>query len=380
MKEKNILRKVNNLIDQAPIDILDNIKKQPRAKMLKHDDITRQRVGDKRFKKLIPYTAVAVIFLVAFLNLQIQTRLVEDSIYLDVNPSINFTTNRKEEVIKLQADNFEGKEIIAGLEFEGRTIEQMTQVLLNKMIEENYITEEDNYLLLSVYNKNSKKMDKQKENLDKIIYEYMKQKKIEPIILTQDIDKTDKMEKLAEKYKISINKMTFISNIIELEPKLKEKDLVKLSISELVELVLENNLNLEKIIKTRDMDKIKREDKKKIEVDETEEIDDDNIDTEVKMDSQEIKNKEDKEDSKEDSKEKIKKPNEKPNEKSNEEPINEIIQKPTNEPIKKPKSEEKDDSDDKNDKKDDEKDKEDEDKDKKDDDNDDDDDDDDNDD
>ena len=55
MKEKEILSSIKNSIDKAPVDLLNKIKEQPRAKMMRHDDITRQKSFAVIVKKIIPY-------------------------------------------------------------------------------------------------------------------------------------------------------------------------------------------------------------------------------------------------------------------------------------------------------------------------------------
>ena len=55
MKEKQILDSLKRSIDRAPIDILDRIKEEPRVKMLRHDDITRQETRRLPLKNMMSY-------------------------------------------------------------------------------------------------------------------------------------------------------------------------------------------------------------------------------------------------------------------------------------------------------------------------------------
>lgn len=265
MNEKRILKKIDNVIDKAPIDILDNIKKAPKTKMLKHDDITRQEdIGEKkssgkRFKKFLPYASVAIIFLIALVNWQIQSARAYGVFYLDVNPSIKFTTNRKDEVIDLKAGNSKGESIIEDIDFKDKTIEELTAEILERMLDKNFLEEGNEYILLSSQSKDQDKAIKEREELDSLIHKNLEEDRVQAIVLRQGLEKSENLEESAEKYKVSTAKMNFIRNIISLNGNFKEQDLVKLSIGDLVGLVEENNLNLEKIVDTDDMDKIKED-------------------------------------------------------------------------------------------------------------------------
>lgn len=81
-----------------------------------------------------------------------------------------------------------------------------------------------------------------------IINSHLKDKNINPIILGQSIAGSDTIKEFAEKYNISIGKMTFIRNLMILNPDFELEDLVHLSLEELLELSRELGLDLNKII------------------------------------------------------------------------------------------------------------------------------------
>ena len=54
-----------------------------------------------------------------------------------------------------------------------------------------------------------------------------------------------------QKYKISVGKMTFIRNLIILNPNLKTEDLIDISLSELIEISQKYELDIDKIINIR---------------------------------------------------------------------------------------------------------------------------------
>jgi uncharacterized membrane protein YkoI len=256
MKEKQILDSLKRSIDQAPIDILDRIKEEPRVKMLRHDDITRQETRRFPLKNMMSYASVAAVFLFVLFGWMFQVRIPDSRIYLDVNPSIEIVTNRQDKVIDLITDNSDGRRITSDLDYKGKTLYEVTDEILDRMMDESYLVKDREYLLLSVYNKDENKAEQQKQSLDQRIHEHLQEKELQPIVLLQKLDKTSTIEKYAEEYGISISRMTFIRNLIILNPELRPEALVGLSIGELVRLSQGMELELDRIIDSTDLDKL----------------------------------------------------------------------------------------------------------------------------
>jgi hypothetical protein len=257
MKEKEILSSLKNTIENSPIDLLDRIKEQPRAKMMRHDDITRQNSFYTTVRKFIPYASVAAVFLAVFLNWQFTAIAMDSRIYLDVNPSITIETNRQDKAIELIAANKDGEILIQGIDYKGKSIYLVTEMVLERMMEQGFIGDPEEFLLLSVYNKDKEKAEFQKVTLNESIHEYLEEKSITPIVLTQNIENTTTIEKYAVEYSVSVSMMTFMRNMIILDPNLKIEQLAGLSLSELVKMSQGMGLKLEKIIDSKDLERIK---------------------------------------------------------------------------------------------------------------------------
>ena len=256
MNEKEILNRLKNSIEQAPIDILEKIKEGAREKMLRHDDITWQDTSRFSFRKLMPYASIAAGFLLVFFGWQYQVRMPDSHIYIDVNPSVEIVTNRQDKVINILADNIDGERIVKNLDYKGKNIYQVTEEVLDRMMDEDYLNKNHEFLLLSVYNKNQKRAEEKKQSLDKKIHDHLEAKDLQPIVLLQKIDYTSTIEEYAKKHGISVSKMTFIRNLIILNPELQTEDLVNLSIENLVSLSQGMGLELDKIIESKDLDRI----------------------------------------------------------------------------------------------------------------------------
>lgn len=254
MKDNQILDSIKRSVDEAPIDILDNLKSHNVVKMMKHDDITRQE-KKMSLKPIMSFASIAAAFLLIFFNFQ-QLRMPESEIYLDVNPGIHITTNKKDEVIKLEAINQEAINIIEGIDYKGREIDDVTEEILDSLMEKSYIEFADEVMLLSVFNKDRDKGRAQANQLNELIHKKLDYMNLRPIVLTQALEGSNTVEEFANRYGISFGKMTFIRNMIILNPDLKTEDLVALSIRELIEISQRTGIDIEGIIESSDMDRI----------------------------------------------------------------------------------------------------------------------------
>ena len=284
MKSNEILKHINNSINDAPINILDNIKNTQVIKMTKHDEITRQDISFSNInqndnnninendinkpvkynvfnnKKLLSLASLAAMFLIVFIGFW-QLRMPYSQIYLDVNPSIQITTNRRDHVIDLIALNEDSADIVEDIDYKSKELNEVaeeivTALALASLSSSTYIEEHEDVILLSVYNNDSIKRDIQVEELDKVIYNKFESYSLKPILLTQSINKSNTIEKYAKDYGISVGKMTFISNLIILNPNLNTEDLVHLSLYELIEISANFGIDIDQIINSHNDDRV----------------------------------------------------------------------------------------------------------------------------
>ena len=256
MEEDRILTSIKNSIEKAPIDLLDSIKSKNIPRMIKHDEITRQKNTRTIPKSILPMVSLAASLLFVFGIWQFNQNRPDSYVYLDVNPSIEIVTNKKDEVIDLVSFNKEGKDLIEDVEYRRRDLVPVTEELVKKMILTGYIRDSEDYLLVSVYNEVYKKKEDQKDRLNLSIHNFLKEEEFAPIVLLQNIEKTSTIEEYANEFGISPSRMTFIRNMIILNPELEVEDLVALSLKELIQVGRTMELDLESIIQSDDFNRI----------------------------------------------------------------------------------------------------------------------------
>jgi hypothetical protein len=299
MNEDQLKDCLKRSVDQAPINLLETIKEQPYEKMAAHDEITLQtdrksfNQRSNRLKPALALLSAAAVFLLAFINWQMNTRWVDSMVYLDVNPSLQIETNRRDQVIRLSGLDEVSKALITDLDYKGKDLEAVAAELLDRLVLGDYVSSSEPAILLSVYNEDPEKRDRQLSELDQAIHAYLQSLEIQPIVLTQPLDPTQTLTDYAEANQISVSKMTLIRNMILLDPELKAEDLAKLTLEQLIQVSSKVKLDLDKIIQSSDMDRIKSGDDFD---DDDEKLDDDTDEHDIDDDSEDDRDKIDEDD------------------------------------------------------------------------------------
>jgi hypothetical protein len=108
--------------------------------------------------------AALVIFVSGIAGYNYMSRTACSYVTLDVNPSIEYTLNRRDEVIKIAPLNSDAEPIVASVnEQTGKksALDEAINQTLDALTENNYLkAEEENYLLFDVVSDNAKRSDK----------------------------------------------------------------------------------------------------------------------------------------------------------------------------------------------------------------------------
>ena len=272
MRKKKIEKQLNNAISNMVPDVLDKIlaqceeregletmkfKKDKKEKAL----VVEEKTIKRRFftPKLIGAMATVVICAFGILGVnQYQKTMsaVDTVIDFDVNPSVEIKTNKKEEIVEVNALNDEGKTILQDMDLENVDLDVAVNALIGSMLKNGYISEAQNSILVSVKNDDEIKAKNLEEKISKDIDELLKAQNIQGSILSQMYNDDDEMEKLAKQYNISEGKAELINRIVKAEMKDSKgnvytfESLSKLSINELNVLLNSKNVVLNNVIST----------------------------------------------------------------------------------------------------------------------------------
>lgn len=227
-------------------DVYQKIQKHPRTKMDAEDWLAPPKTSSKVFTGIYRTAAVlAACFLLFFGGVYYSGNIqIDSTINLDINPSIEILTNKKDQVVKAAALNEDGAVILAGMNLKKTDLNVAVNAIIGSMVKNGFITEVENSILVSVENKDTKKADEIKTTIVSDIKSTLSENHIPASIYEQKIAENKNTSQLAKQYGISAGKATFLQNLIEKDPSLTFEQLAPMSIEEIARLIRERNIDI----------------------------------------------------------------------------------------------------------------------------------------
>ncbi len=154
-------------------------------------------------------------------------------IIIDVNPSIALSANEKDVVTEANALNRDGEQILKEADVAGKPVGDAVKELSEAMVDQGYISEEANSILVSVEGAAGDRDQNIKETLAESISESLAGRQVEGSIILQTLSESSELTRIAETYSISAGKAQLISQIIAQNKFHTLEELSALSIHEL---------------------------------------------------------------------------------------------------------------------------------------------------
>ena len=195
----------------------------------------RKAQRNKIIKTAISCLCIALMICVGCMGL-IGNNPESDDYYIliDVNPSIEITVNNDDVVKAVEALNDDGEKIIKDLELKDKPAEEAVKEITASMIDQGYISEEANSVLVSIEGLNEDRDQEIKAELVDSISETFEKNNLESSIIVQSIPSEDsEIEKLSEEYGISAGKAQLINQILNQNKFLTFEELSVMNIHEL---------------------------------------------------------------------------------------------------------------------------------------------------
>ncbi|MBO5315050.1 MAG: PepSY domain-containing protein [Clostridia bacterium] len=166
---------------------------------------------------------------------------------LDVNPGVRVYVKSDDTVIKVEATNKDGEDIVADIEFKDVNFEAVVEEIIDKMNEQGFLEGEESAVLISVEKKEIEISEKLNEKIDKAFKKHGKKASV----IEQELVKLDeKIEKeigdIAKRYNISEGKAHLIEKIREEFPELPEEELAELKVNDLGVMLEETSEDVKK--------------------------------------------------------------------------------------------------------------------------------------
>lgn len=158
-----------------------------------------------------------------------QNKQVESVIGIDVNPSIELSVNRKDEILTAQALNSDALEIIDGMDLKGVDLDIAVNAIIGSMVKHGYLQDLDNAILVTVNNDSISKAQNLRTTVVADIQDSLKENQVQAVVYDQQAVETDEVKQLAEQYGISYGKAYFLDELISQSQELTMADMGKLA-------------------------------------------------------------------------------------------------------------------------------------------------------
>ncbi len=260
MKREDIEKKLDTAVSgMIPEDMFERISKEIASK-----DEVRVKKGIN--KKLNIFSsgfigvaaAACVLFAVGFVGVPYYgNNFIPDSrVDIDVNPGVEIVTNKKNKVLEVQSTNKDGEIVIDGMDLKNTELKVAVNALIGSMVQKGYIVDNSTGILVTVRNGDPDKAQKVKEEvLDDINFALYKND-LKANVMNQTLTDTVDVSKFAKENNISVGKAVFVLNLAAKDNSLDAKELAKMKISEIAELVAKKGIDIRDIVDYDDDDSI----------------------------------------------------------------------------------------------------------------------------
>jgi uncharacterized membrane protein YkoI len=200
-------------------------------------------------KKLLSLGLVLAVALVLSGCTQSAT-VAASTIAIDVNPSVVLELDEDDKVIEVILNNEDAQIIVGDMDLIGVDYNVAINALIGSMVQNGYISELTNSVLLSISSDDQAHEDELMAFLSQKVEEVLTANNIDGSVITQELNIDVEEEELAELLGISEAKAELILDIIEVDPRMTVEELAALSINELNLLLEAKNIVLDNVEKT----------------------------------------------------------------------------------------------------------------------------------
>lgn len=233
MTDQELERRLQEAMEHAAPDVLEQILSS--CDQQKGPVISMTNPKRKNGRAPLMATAAAlVVVLSGALGYGWHTANAADArILLDVNPSLSITVNAKERVLSVDPLNDDAEAIIGGMNLKGSQLEVAVNALIGSMVQNGYLDELQNSILVSVENHDAAKAEQLQQKVTAAISTPLAENGLEPAVLSQNVSEDEELASFARQYGISVGKAALIREITAQDQTLAVESLTPMTVNEL---------------------------------------------------------------------------------------------------------------------------------------------------
>ena len=264
MKREDIERKLDAAVSgMIPKDMFDRISENIVSANPKAIERVVKKEKKKNFnifsRSFMGVAAAACILLVAgIIGVPYYgNNFVPDShVDIDVNPGVEIVTNKKNKVLNVQSTNKDGADVIDNMDLKNTELKVAVNALIGSMVQKGYIVNNNTGILVTVRNDNPEKANKVKEEILYDINFALYTNDVQANVMNQTFKNTADANKFARENNISIGKAVFVLNLAAKDSSLDAKELAKMKVTDIANLVAKKGIDIRDIVDYDDDDSI----------------------------------------------------------------------------------------------------------------------------
>ena len=264
MKREDIERKLDVAVSgMIPKDMFDRISEN----IVSANPERIERVVKKEKKKNFNIfsrsfmgvaAAACILLVVGIIGVPYYgNNFVPDShVDIDVNPGVEIVTNKKNKVLNVQSTNKDGADVIDNMDLKNMELKVAVNALIGSMVQKGYIANDNTGILVTVRNDNPEKANKVKEEILYDINYALYTNDVQANVMNQTFKNNADANKFARENNISIGKAVFVLNLAAKDSSLDAKELAKMKVTDIANLVAKKGIDIRDIVDYDDDDSI----------------------------------------------------------------------------------------------------------------------------
>lgn len=235
-KRTDLEKKLAQAIDDETPDLLPQILSARQNGKGKIITMTQNTTIQKKhtFRNWAIGAAAALVVLTACVfGYRYQFAVVDTAVSIDVNPSIQLEVNRAEKVLAANPLNEDAAVLLDGMDLKGTNLKTAVNAVIGSMVQNGYLTDDLNSILLTVENNDPARQAQLQEELTSDIQNSLQQLSVSGSVFSQSLTQNQDLETIASQYGISQGKAYWVQQLIKADSTLSAETLAKLSINDL---------------------------------------------------------------------------------------------------------------------------------------------------
>ena len=235
MTDRELNEKLRQAYEHATPDVLDAVLSDCNEQKGRVVSMTTEKKKKTWLRPLIAAAACLCLLLGGGFGLKSYrvNHMVDATVSLDVNPSVELQVNQKERVLNVKALNEDGRIIVGDMDLSGSSLDVAVNALIGSMLQNGYLNELANSILISVDNDDPVRGADLQARLSAEVDRLLQTDSFSASVLSQTVVRSSELQKTAEQYGITLGKARLIQDILSRSTLHTFDELAPLSINEL---------------------------------------------------------------------------------------------------------------------------------------------------